>query len=366
MTISGERQAPAAAVETPAPARRFPPVRIWAWIGVAFLAVQAWTWVSYLASGPGSITFFRDTTAPSWKWGLVMQTGQVALLAVTLYAVGRDARRRGEMTFNLLFLGACASLVWLDPMLNYFRPGFYYSSNLVNVESWVPHIPGQIAPYANLTPQPLIWEVATYVGVFLPFVLLLTRVWAAFARRFPAAPTPGLFGGTLAVALALDLILELPMLRTGLFAYPAATHRFAIWGGETYQFPLAENLGASLFWVSCAALVVAGRRGLTPVERGAETITCPRRRTLARFLAITGFAHVVFLAFPMGIAQVGPFYTDEFPAGYTADLHNGWCGDDGQPYGPCPAPGVPWQARTGGVPDPGQVYRSFPYFAQAR
>jgi len=40
----------------------------------------------------------------------------------------------------------------------------------------------------------------------------------------------------------------------GLFAYPAASHRFALWGGETYQFPIVESLGASLFWTASAAL----------------------------------------------------------------------------------------------------------------
>jgi hypothetical protein len=80
---------------------------------------------------------------------------------------------------------------------------------------------------------------------------------------------------------------------------------------------------------------------------------------------VAGYLHVIFLAFPMGLAQLGPLYTDRFPEGYAADLHNGWCGDDGQPYGPCPAPGVPWAARAGGDPEPAQVYRTFGYFGTA-
>jgi hypothetical protein len=340
--------------------------KVWATVGAAFLAVQAWTWASWLASGPGQITRLRDTSAPSWKWAIALQVFQVTSTAGVLVAVARHARRARAVTLNVLYVAGCLCLVWLDPMLNYFRVGFFYSSNFVNVESWLGHIPGQVAPYVNLTPQPLPWEIATYTGVFLAFTLLLTRVWKGLERRFPAAPWAVRFAGTLGAAVVLNLVLELPFVRTGLFAYPAAWHGLALWGGETYQFPLAESLGASLFWTASTALfMTVGRDGLSAVERGVDTVRSPRRRTGLRFLAVTGFLHVIFLAFPMGLAQVGPLYTDRFPPGYPAHLHNGWCGADGQPYGPCPAPGVPWSARSGVDPEPAETYRRFEYFRGA-
>lgn len=340
--------------------------RVWATVGAVFLAVQAWTWASWLADGPGQITRFRDTSAPAWKWVIALQAFQVVSTAVVLAAVVRHARRERAVTLNVLYVLGCLCLVWLDPMLNYFRIGFFYSSNFLNVESWLGHIPGQIAPYVNVTPQPLLWEVATYTGVFLAFTLLLARVWRRLAMRVPAAGAPLLFGGTLVVAIGLNLALELPFVRTGVFAYPAASHRFALWGGETYQFPLVENLGAALFWTASAALFVTARAGgLTAVERGVDRVRAGRRRVGLRFLAITGYLHVIFLAFPMGLAQLGPLYTDDFPPNYPAHLHNGWCGDEGQPYGPCPGPGVPWPARSGPDPDPSETYRRFEYFSTA-
>jgi hypothetical protein len=363
VTLSAQRTAPPA----PAVARPSPAYKIWGTVGALFLAVQAWTWLSWLTSGPGQITRFRDTSLPSWKWAIALQVSQVVMMVVVLAAVARHARQARAVTFNVLYVAGCLFLVWLDPMLNYFRIGFFYSSNFVNVESWLGHVPGQIAPYVNITPQPLLWEVATYTGVFIAFTLLLGRVWKGLAQRFPGAPAPALFGGTLGAALALNLVLELPFVRTGLFAYPAAAHRFALWGGETYQFPLVECLGASLFWTASAALLMSMRAdGLTAVERGVETIPAGKLRTGARFLAIAGYLHVIFLAFPMGLAQLGPLYTDAFPTGYAQDLHNGWCGDDGQPYGPCPGPGVPWPARAGADPEPDEVYRSFGYFEPGR
>jgi hypothetical protein len=363
-SMQSERVSPAPAA---APGGRPPyAYKVWATAGAAFLAVQAWTWISWLASGPGSVTRFRDTAAPSWKWAMALQAFQVVSTAAVLVAVARHARRCRAVTLNVLYVLGCLCLVWLDPMLNYFRVGFFYSSNFVNVESWLGHIPGQVAPYVNLTPQPLLWEVATYTGVFLAFTLLLARVWKRLAARFPSAPWAAYFAGTLGAAVILNLVLELPFVRTGLFAYPAAWHGLALWGGETYQFPLAESLGASLFWTASTALfMTAGRDGLTAVERGVEAVGSARRRVGVRFLAVTGFLHVIFLAFPMGLAQVGPLYTDRFPPGYPAHLHNGWCGDEGQPYGPCPAPGVPWSARSGPDPEPAETYRRFPYFSGA-
>ena len=360
MTLSATR---APAVTDPATTGPSSAYKVWAAVGAVFLVIQAWTWATYLADGPGQITRFRDTSAPSWKWAIALQAFQVVSTAIVLTLVVRHARRERAVTLNVLYVAGCLGLVWLDPMLNYFRIGFFYSSNFLNVESWLGHVPGQIAPYVNLTPQPLLWEVATYTGVFLSFTLLLVRVWQRLARRFPGATTPALFAGTLATAVVLNLVLELPFVRTGLFAYPAASHRFALWGGRTYQFPLVECLGASLFWTASAALFLSRRSdGLTAVERGVERVTSARRRTGLRFLALTGFLHVIFLAFPMGLAQLGPLYTDRFPAEYPANLHNGWCGDEGQPYGPCPGPGVPWPARAGRDPEPAVTYRTFDYF----
>jgi hypothetical protein len=340
--------------------------RIWAGIGAALLAVQAWTWATYLADGPGQITRFRDTSAPSWKWAIALQVFQVVSTAAVLILVLRHARRQRVVTLNVLYVTGCLCLVWLDPMLNYFRIGFFYSSNFVNVESWLGHVPGQFAPYVNITPQPILWEVATYTGVFIAFTLLLARVWRRIAEQFPKVPVPGLFAATLGVAILLNLVLELPFVRTGLFAYPAGWHDLSLWGGKTYQFPLVESLGASLFWTASAALFMSMRGdGLTAVERGIEEVRSPGRRTGLRFLAVTGYLHVIFLAFPMGLAQLGPLYTDRFPSGYAADLHNGWCGDEGQPYGPCPGPGVAWPDRAGRDPEPAETYRRFPYFGSA-
>ena len=332
-------------------------VWIWAGLGGGFVLLQAYVLIPFLASGPEQLTRFRDSGDAAWKWARLFEVMQLGWLVVTLVMVGREVRRERRMTRNAMLVVAFASIVWIDPLLNYLRPGFYFTSNYTNVESWVSYIPGQLAPYASLSPVPWLWVIGTYVGMFLPVTLAAVALMHRAKARFPRARLPHLMAIAWLVAAPADLALELFALRTGTFAYPAAWHNWAIWGGETYQFPLVELVGAPAFWVACATLVYCtDRRGRTPVERGSES-------PWARQLALIGFVNVMFLALPLGLVQLGPIRTDPFPEGYPAHLHGGWCGDDGQPYGPCSGPGVPWQVRDrDDRPHPSEIYRRFDYF----
>lgn len=337
--------------------RASPAVWIWAGIGVFAVALQARVWLPFLLSGPEQLTRFRDPSSAAWKWARAFELAQAAWLVGTVVVIGREVRRERRLTRNAMLVVAFASVVWLDPLLNYLRPGFYFTSNYTNVESWVSYIPGQLAPYSSLTPVPWIWVVGTYVGMFLPVTLAVARLMDWAQARFPRSRLPHRMALAWLAAAAVDLALELSALRTGTFAYPAAWHHWSIWGGKTYQFPLVELVGAPGFWVACATLVhCAGRDGPLAVERGS---TSP----LARQLAVIGFVNVMFLALPLGVTQVGPARSDPFPSGYPAHLHGGWCGDAGQPYGPCPGPGVAWPVRRAGDhPHPSDVYRRFDFF----
>ena len=98
---------------------------------------------------------------------------------------------------------------------------------------------------------------------------------------------------------------------------------------------------------------------VTAADRGRRT---QRRRVVS---GVAGVAVVV--AGILGITQLGPARTDPFPTGYPAHLSGAWCGDEGQPYGPCPGPGVPWQVR--GSRDhrhASEIYDDFEYFTARR
>lgn len=350
----------------PVPAGTPSPVRLWAGVGALAVLVQLWVWVRFLVSGPHQLTRYRDPHSAAHLWAVLFEIALAVVVVLTVGLTARGALRVGRLTTNARLLIAFASIIWLDPLLNYLRPGFYFNANLVNVRSWVEYIPGQLAPHANLTPVPYLWVATAYVGYFLPVVLLNVALMRRLARRFPRARLPALMAAGYALSLLMDLGLEGFALRTGTFAYPAASHRWSLWGGQTYQFPLIEMIGAPMFWVSVAALVLrTDADGHLPVERGAARVRRARAAALCRLLAVIGVVNVLFLVLPMGLPQLGVVDTDPFPSGYGLDLSGGWCGDQGQPYGPCPAPGVAWRTRAPGASrdaPPEQVYRTNRFF----
>lgn len=344
------------------------PVWVWAAIGTVVLLIQGWVWIRFFASSPQQLTRYRDTGSDTYVWAKIFEVSLAVIFVVTVGLTVRAAVRAGRLTTNAKCLIAFASIIWLDPLLNYFRPGFYFTSNFVNVESWVEFIPGQIAPHANLTPVPYLWVATAYLGYFLPVILVNVLVMRKVAARFPGAKLPALMAASYGISLPMDIALEGFALRTGTFAYPAASHEWSLWGGHTYQFPVIEMIGAPMFWVAVAAIIYrTDADGYLPIERGAERIRTAWVQSVARVLATIGAINVLFLTLPMGITQIGVMYSDPFPSGYRADLHGGWCGDEGQPYGPCPAPGVDWQVRGPDAdhdPSPDEVYETNRYFLQ--
>jgi len=343
------------------------PVRVWISVGVLVLVTQAWVWARFLASGPHELARYRDAGSATYLWAKIFEASLGLMCLATVGLTVRGALRARRVTTNAKLLIAFAGIIWLDPMLNYLRPGFYFTQDFVNVESWAGYLPGQIAPQVNLSPVPYLWVTTAYLGYFLPVILVNVAVMRRVAARFPGVRLPALMAAGYAVSLPMDLGLEGFALRTHTFAYPAASHTWSLWGGQTYQFPVIEMIAAPLFWVSVAAIVHrTDADGYLPFERGAELIPAGRRRTLARVLATIGVINVLYLLLPLGLPQIGVAYTDPFPPGYTADLHGGWCGDDGQPYGPCPAPGVAWRTRgpDGADPPPAEVFSTNRYYLE--
>lgn len=322
--------------------------RYWPWVllGLFWLMIQAMTWASYFSQPIVSITDYQTPDLLSARLAPWFEVVYGLFAVVTVLVVGREVVKRREWTSDAMWVTAFACLIWCDQMINYFRPGFYFSANFTNVASWVTHIPGQIAPHADRVPAPYIWIIGVYIGGFLPMVRLVVKAVARTEARWPRRPfwLPPLVA--LLVINLITLAIELPLLRAGLFAYPAAHHDWSIWGGQRWQYPLIEVVATSVFlYAMYAAMRAEARHGQLPSETGIERIASVWRRKLTQQLARIGFVVTLFVIFPLGITQIGPWTTDPFPTGYAPDLHVDWCGDDGQPYGPCPAPGVPWAVR---------------------
>jgi Spirocyclase AveC-like len=337
---------------------------IWAGIGASFVLWQLWIYGSWLASGPEQITRFRTPGSTTWWWAQITQWGLLLIAIGTVIYVGRRCWRERQLTTEAMLMIGILSNWWQDPLYNYFRPGFFFNSNLINLESWISHIPGVVTPYANLQPEAIVWGFAGYLGVFAAQVLIMVWLMRKMRDRWPKLGGFTLFGIVAALAFVMDAAFEMPMIHTRMYAYPAAWSHLALWGGTPFQLPWLHFAGGALFYAGCAALLVfRDDRGLTVVERGAAGIRSTWRRTTARVLAFVAFVNLVSLAyFPLVELQI--LHTDPFPQGFESAQVNGLCGNDGQPYGPCPAPGVSIKvvAPGAGTPHPSEIYRQFPYF----
>ena len=346
--------------------RRSHAVQIWAGIGAAFVALQVYVWGSWLLSGPEHISRFHDHHNANFWFAVFFQALFVVILVPTWILLARQCRRHRRFTLDAMLIVGMLSIWWQDPLYSWFRPGFLYSSNLVNIESWLPHVPLTQPPYANLMPEPVLWGFGAYGSIFVVQIIAMCWLMRRVRDRWWTSIGPlGMFFLVAGLGFVADAVFEIPMLWTRIYAYPAAWQRFAIFGGRPYQLPLFHLAAGALFFSSLAALRFwRNDRGETVVERGAEGISNPRRRTVARTLAIVGFVNVMSLAYYVPVfIQIAS--TDAFPKGYERWQVNGWCGDQGQPYGPCPAPGVNWKVRPdNSVPHPSEIYKKFPYFQQ--
>jgi len=305
--------------------------------GIAALLTQLVVWTRFAQSGPHQIVTYRDPGSTTFHWAKAVEIALVVITIATIVVAARAAVRARRFTTNAMLLVGFASALWLDPMLNYFRPGFYFSQNLTNVDSWVRFLPGQLAPYSENSIVPPVWIFGAYVGVFLPVTLALSVLIKVLVRRwtFPHGMFC-VFVVIVGAAMLIDLVFEAVIIRLGLMAYPAAPGAFALWAGTQFQLPLIELLGAGLFWTLLAFLVCsADQRGLTWVERGSRYIPGTAARAVVRQVALIGVVNALFLLLPLGIVQSAVLDTDPFPPGIPQHLTGDWCGDNGQPYGPC-------------------------------
>jgi hypothetical protein len=274
----------------------------------------------------------------------------------------RDMLRKRRITLEAMLAVGIFSIWWQDPLYNYLRPGFFYNSNLINLESWAPHIPGVVSPYGNLQPEPVLWGFSIYLAIMTIQVLFMRWVLGRAKRRWPQLSGIALFFMVAALGFVMDFAIEVPMIRTRMYAYPAGWHSLALWGNSPFQLPILHFAEGAMFFAAVASLIFfIDRDGLTVVERGVADVPSARRRTGLRMLAIIGFVNVISLAYAP-LVQLQIAHTDAFPAGFQPAQVNGLCGNQGQPYGPCPAPGVPWPVQKGSVQHPSQVYAEFPFF----
>jgi hypothetical protein len=253
----------------------------------------------------------------------------------------RASRRAGRLSFDALVCIGFLSAFWQDTLMNDLSPKFTYNSYLINWGAWNPRIPGWISPHGGNEAESWLFGMPVYGSWFVFAGILFCALARSVRRRRPRIGNASLLFLGIGVFAVMDLCLELPMVRTGTYAYIAAPRAISIWGGHSYQFPVHLAFIAGT-WMAIVGLLRFTRddRGRSALERGVNSLRLrgrpltDRARSAVAVLAFVGFANVVFGGFNVVYSWVG-FYASPAPP-LPSYLQNGLCG----PHTDYPCPGT--------------------------
>ncbi|MGE2730609.1 spirocyclase AveC family protein [Mycolicibacterium vaccae] len=235
-----------------------------------------------------------------WLW--VHQIGCVILLVVLVAIFVRGWRRDPGSPIMLMFL--CTTLiVWQDPIMNW-APFAVYNPELLHwPENW---------PLIMLSPtvEPFIvfGYVAFYFAPYFPAIWLLRRLQAkhgptAFVSRHPLISLGSI---TLVIGFIFDAILEVSLVRTGLYIYSQAIPFGTLFPGTTFQFPLIwESLAVTFVMVPAAVLCYRDDTGKSVAEKlAARARLFPKRPVLGTFAVMFIIINVAYFAYGSWFAAI--------------------------------------------------------------
>jgi len=327
-----------------APAR---PVLYWAAAGALLLAFELfvlarWVTGSDLTTTPSGPDTISSGTQAAFT---AIQVGVTVATVLCLYFwVVRPWRREGRLTTDGMLAISGGMLFFWDMCMNYTSVTLLYNSNFVNLGAWANGAwPGWTSPNGNLLPEPLFVCIPGYTCLVFGQVVFILWVLRKVKARRPSLGVPGTLAVIVAGLFVLDTIIEIALLRTGIYAYPGAIRAITLFAGETYQMPLSESFFFGGLGLGAVAALSHFRddKGRTIVERGIDHLqVSARRRQLVRFCAVFGAVHVAFFVLYMVPNQWLATHAGPFPEGYKSYMVNGMCasGADGKT---CPGPGVP-------------------------
>jgi hypothetical protein len=312
-------------------------------VGVPILLWELWTVIAWLADGPHQITQFRDTSSLNWylAHGLEAITWIVAL-PMLVYVVRGCRRKREFLTFDMMFVLCGMSLTWTDAACNFFQPTFFASSNFINLNYMLGHMPFIVNPDAGRLPDPIFWGLGVEGGCMLALAVIAGRLISRARIRWPGISTAKLLGIMVLFAAAVELMLEIPAVAAGLWSYGAGP---SLPLGH-FGYAWLELLGGTGVFFIPALRVFKDDKGRSFLERGLERLR-PGVRKGVTMLAMYAVMQLLWGAVG-NIVLVGEPYAPK-PRHMPAYTLNGMCdapGTTGTRYGPCPgSPGYRMPGR---------------------
>lgn len=312
----------------------------WAVVGAGFLALQLWVFGSWILSGDAkAISAGPDPVPGAAKaWAIGSQIALSIGAVLVIGSVVRRCRKERRLTFDAILLIGWASIFWGNPLENYTQVMRLASGYMVNLGSWIGHVPGVISPTADRVPEPLIYMLALYFGYGALTTFAVSAGMVRATRRWPALVGGRLFFATWMAVFALEIVVESLWARTEIMAYAGGIRGISLFAGHPAQMPLHIPLLVSLTLTLFAWLHHSGA-AQAALFRGAERT---RRQTAVRILAMVGAANIAMLCYAVP-AQWFALHPGPFPK-YPSYLNNGVCGRTVDDL-PCPGPGTPVYSR---------------------
>jgi hypothetical protein len=324
--------------------RRGRPVRIWAMIGALVVAFDIYVYSSWIMSGQAHPTPVGPTPVPTFMrisaW-TVQIVGLVGLIVFVYFFAVRPALRERRITLDGYLVIAWLSLYWIDPITNYSQWWVTYNSYLINWGVWAERLPGWMSPGGRHLAEPIIFFLPTYAYAMMGGTMLGCVVMRRMRARWPLLSNTSLVAGTFVFFVVFDVLIEIPSMFLGLWAYPGAIRDVTLFAGHYYQFPLYEGVFLAALWTAATCLrFFRDDRDRTFAERGLDGVTA-RWRPWIRGLAIVGVVNVLAVVIYAVPIQWFALHADRWPTDITdrSYLLDEFCGP-GTEYA-CPGPATP-------------------------
>ena len=185
-------------------------------------------------------------------WQVIPQVGALIMVVVLTIVFIRGWRKNPGSPVLMMVL-VTTLIVWQDPIMNWSPYAVYNPMLLHWPESW---------PLIMMSPtvEPFIvfGYVTFYFGPYFPAIWILRKMQAkrgpeAFVARHPLISLGAL---VLVIGFIFDAILEVSLVRTGLYIYSQAIPFGTLFAGDTFQFPLIwESLSVTFVMIPAAILV---------------------------------------------------------------------------------------------------------------
>ena len=216
----------------------------------------------------------------------------MALVAITLIV----AWRRSPGHPYVLMAIASTAIVWQDPMMNW-APYAVYNPELWHLPEWWPYV--SISP--TVEPFIVIGYAMFYFFPFFPAIWVLRRLQAkrpmdAFVWRHPLWSLAGLI---LVIGFVFDMMLEITLVRTGLYIYSQVIPWGSLFAGTTFQFPLIwESTFVCFVMIPAGVLCYRDDTGKTVAEKMSQRLRFLQRKpVLATFLVMFGILNISYFLY---------------------------------------------------------------------